>query len=142
MGPDRLRFDFSFSRALTPIEINALETRVNSIGLSNQEVKVDIQAREYALACGAIAMFGEKYGEEVRVVSIGTFSKELCGGTHAKNSRDMFPFVILSESAISAGTRRIEAVAGIPAIEVLQAGWAGLQSVASLLNVKTLSASY
>ncbi|RMD65696.1 MAG: alanine--tRNA ligase, partial [Planctomycetota bacterium] len=111
VDPDRLRFDFSHFQALTDEEIAAVERRVNQEIMANHEVATRIMRQEDAIAAGAMALFGEKYGEEVRVVTAG-FSTELCGGTHVNRTGDIGPFVITSEGGVAAGVRRIEALAG------------------------------
>ncbi|MBF0367934.1 MAG: alanine--tRNA ligase [Magnetococcales bacterium] len=108
---DRLRFDFSHFQGLTPEEIETLEERVNAGILANTPQETTVMTPEEAVAAGARALFGEKYGEEVRVVRIGE-TMELCGGTHVQRSGDIGLFRILSESAVAAGVRRIEGVCG------------------------------
>ena len=130
-----MRFDFAFSRALTSSEISAVESMINSIALEDDSVVVETMPKDKAVQSGALAMFGEKYGDEARVVSIGSFSKELCGGTHVSTSREFFPFVVLSEGAIASGTRRIEAAAGVSAIIELQRSRQCLAEVADRLKV-------
>lgn len=116
---NRTRFDFSFSRAMSFYEIKRVEKMVNDWIGEKLEIKTDVMSIEEAQKTGAMALFGEKYEDEVRVVSIGKASKELCGGTHARNTGDIRLCKIVSEGAISAGTRRIEAVVGKTAIEYL-----------------------
>lgn len=115
----RTRFDFSYPRAMSFYEIKRVEDMVNEWIGQKLEIKTDVMSIEQAQKSGAIALFGEKYEDEVRVVSIDKASKELCGGTHARNTGDIRLCKIVSESAISAGTRRIEAVVGKAAIEYL-----------------------
>ena len=110
---ERTRFDFSFSRALTQDELSKVAKIVNSKIAENLPVVTDVMSIEDAKKTGAMALFGEKYGETVRVVKMGDFSKELCGGTHVKNTGDIMSFKILAESGIAAGVRRIEAITGL-----------------------------
>ncbi len=118
VAPDRLRFDFSHPKAVTPEELAAIEAEVNAFLRQNAEVAIRLMDRESAIAAGAMALFGEKYGDEVRVVSMGrepdgrTTSTELCGGTHCARTGDIALFKITGESAVAAGIRRIEALTG------------------------------
>ena len=105
-----LRFDFSHDQAVTADEIETIEALVNAQVQKNLTIKTEVLPIEDAKKRGAMALFGEKYGDKVRVLSMGDFSVELCGGTHAQNTGDIHDFVITAESAISAGTRRIEAM--------------------------------
>ncbi|MGH7036150.1 MAG: DHHA1 domain-containing protein, partial [Stellaceae bacterium] len=124
VAPDRLRFDFSQPRAPTPEDLQAVEAEVNTRIRENAEVGTRLMTPERAIEAGAMALFGEKYGDEVRVVSMGEdrdvdetrpFSVELCGGTHVRRTGDIGFFKIVSESAVSSGVRRIEAVTGAAA---------------------------
>jgi alanyl-tRNA synthetase len=117
VAPDRLRFDFSHMKAVSPDELAEIERRVNAQIRRNDEVATRIMPYEEAVASGAVALFGEKYDEDVRVLSMGVsgdsaFSVELCGGTHAARTGDIALFKIVSESAVAAGVRRIEALTG------------------------------
>jgi len=112
---ERLRFDFSHFAALTRGEIDRVEALVNQEIMANLPVSTEITTMEAAVSQGAMAIFGEKYGEEVRLVSMGDASKELCGGTHVSRTGDIGFFKITSEGGIAAGVRRIEAVAGMEA---------------------------
>jgi alanyl-tRNA synthetase len=117
VAPDRLRFDFSQPRALTAAEIMAVETEVNAHIRQNQPVTTRLMTPDDAIAGGAMALFGEKYGDEVRVLSMGldedaTYSTELCGGTHVTALGDIALFKIVGESAVASGIRRIEALTG------------------------------
>jgi alanyl-tRNA synthetase len=114
--PDRLRFDFTHFSAITPEQLEAIEDQVNEKILENLPVNVAEMTVDDARKSGAMALFEEKYGEVVRVVSMGSFSKELCGGTHLKSTGEAGSFKILSESGIAAGVRRIEALTGFNAI--------------------------
>ena len=112
VGPERLRFDFAHHKPLTADELRHVEELVNEQILANHAVATTVQNVEEARKAGAMALFGEKYGEHVRVVQVDAFSKELCGGTHARRSGDIGLLKILSESGIAAGVRRIEAQTG------------------------------
>ena len=116
VGPDRLRFDISHPKALSPEEARAVEREVNRQIRSNRDVSTKVMTSDDAIKAGAMALFGEKYGDEVRVVSMGDaecmFSVELCGGTHVTRTGDIGALKIVAESAVAAGVRRIEAVAG------------------------------
>jgi alanyl-tRNA synthetase len=112
VDPGRLRFDFTHYAALDPTEIDEVERLVNEQILRNADLSTGIMDLEAALQTGAMALFGEKYGERVRVVEVPGFSSELCGGTHAGRTGDIGLFKIVSESSISAGVRRIEAITG------------------------------
>ncbi|MCD2491022.1 alanine--tRNA ligase [Lacrimispora sp. NSJ-141] len=112
VAADRLRFDFTHFSAMTPDEIEKVEEIVNEEILASIPVQTDIMSIEDAKKAGAMALFGEKYGDTVRVVSMGDFSKELCGGTHVANTASITTFKIISEAGIAAGVRRIEALTG------------------------------
>ena len=112
VAPDRLRFDFTHFSAMTPEELQAVEELVNQKIAAALPVETQIMGIDEARKTGAMALFGEKYGEEVRVVSVEGFSRELCGGTHVKNTGVITCFKILSEAGIAAGVRRIEALTG------------------------------
>jgi alanyl-tRNA synthetase len=112
VAPDRLRFDFVHPAAVTREELDRIERLVNEHVLRNSDVKTDVRATAEAIASGAMALFGEKYGDTVRVVTIPGFSLELCGGTHARATGDIGLFAIDRESGVAAGVRRIEAVTG------------------------------
>ncbi|KCZ52836.1 alanine--tRNA ligase [Hyphomonas pacifica] len=122
---DRFRFDFSHNGPLTAAEIEAVEDEVNAQIRANLETGIQVTTPEKAIEAGALALFGEKYGDEVRVLSMGTgddkrYSVELCGGTHVERSGDIAVFVITSESGVSAGVRRIEAATGAEALAYLK----------------------
>jgi alanyl-tRNA synthetase len=117
VAPDRLRFDFSHPEALTPAQIAQVEADVNAQIRHNDEVTTRLMTPDDAVAAGAMALFGEKYGDEVRVLSMGaaeenSYSVELCGGTHVRATGDIALFKVVSESAVSSGIRRIEALTG------------------------------
>jgi alanyl-tRNA synthetase len=135
VGPQRLRFDFTHFSPLNSDETMAIERLVNTQIRANIPVETRILAREDAIKDGATALFGEKYGDSVRVVSVGAFSKELCGGTHIRATGDVGLFIILSESGIASGVRRIEALTGRSAFEYMQAMGARESETAALLLV-------
>lgn len=114
---DGLRFDFNHFQAMTADEIKRVEDTVNNKISHFIDVTTDVMSAEEAFETGAMALFGEKYGDTVRVVSIGDYSKELCGGTHVRNSGQIGAFKILSESGVASGVRRIEAVTGLGILE-------------------------
>ncbi len=137
VGPDRLRFDFAHHKAVTAEEVAALEDRVNEQILLNTAVQTDLQSLEEARAAGAMALFGEKYDADVRVVSVGPFSKELCGGTHVRRAGDIGLFRVTSESSVAAGVRRIEAQTGTGALRAMRADNDLLSGVAAALRTST-----
>ena len=148
---DRLRFDFSHAKALSPEEITQVERDVNRFIRQNTPVVTRIMTPDDARAIGAQALFGEKYGDEVRVVSMGmadtgkgangnTYSIELCGGTHVKSTGDIGAFVLLGDSASSAGVRRIEALTGQPAMDYLRGQDMRLNEVALALKSQPVDA--
>ncbi|KAL1921975.1 uncharacterized protein VTP21DRAFT_10617 [Calcarisporiella thermophila] len=109
---ERLRFDFTYGRGVTPEQVKAIEAWINEVSLSGARTQIKTIPYKQAIEEGAIATFSEKYGEIVRMVEIPSVSKELCGGTHLDSIEKIYPFKILSEGSVAAGTRRIEAVAG------------------------------
>ena len=115
-----LRFDFTFNRALSPEELQRVEDEVNDAILSNEDVHAQTMPLKEALASGAIALFGEKYDNEVRVVEAGSTSRELCGGTHCHCTGDIGIFLITKEESIGAGVRRLEAVTGVGALREIR----------------------
>ena len=131
---DRLRFDFSHFEAVTKDELREIERVVNDEIRRNFALNTELMAIDDAKAKGAMALFGEKYDEKVRVVTMGPFSVELCGGTHVARTGDIGLFKITSEAGIASGVRRIEAVTGEQAIEVVQTQQATLSSLSSLLK--------
>ena len=116
VGPDRMRFDFSHHQPMTPEEIREVERIVNEKILDGTAVETKIMDIDAARETGAMALFGEKYGDSVRVVSVGDFSMELCGGTHVQNIAQIGPFFITMETGIASGVRRLEAITGRAAI--------------------------
>jgi alanyl-tRNA synthetase len=135
VAPDRLRFDFTHFSALSADERRDIERLVNEHIYRNTTVTTDVRRTEDAIRAGAMALFGEKYGETVRVVSVPGFSTELCGGTHVRATGDIGPFVITEESGIAAGVRRIEALTGEGAVRHIQALAANLNRAAETLGV-------
>jgi len=133
--PPRLRFDFTHYAALDPAEIHEIERLVNGQILRNTQVATNVMAIDEAIATGAMALFGEKYGDEVRVVSIPDFSKELCGGTHVSRTGDIGLFKVTSESSISAGVRRIEAITGEAAVRQFQEMTGAIHRMSNMLRV-------
>jgi alanyl-tRNA synthetase len=136
VAPDRLRFDFSHFEALTPEQLQQIESLVNEQIRRNTQAETNLMAYDDAVASGAIALFGEKYGDEVRVMRLGDFSVELCGGTHVKSAGEIGIFKITSEGGVASGIRRIEAVTGKGALEWLRDNLQALDSVASLLRTQ------
>jgi alanyl-tRNA synthetase len=131
---ERLRFDFAHFEALTPGQIAEIEALVNQEIRANREVETNIMSQEDAMASGAMALFGEKYGDEVRVLRMGDFSVELCGGTHVKRTGDIGLLKISSEGGVAAGVRRIEAVAGVSALRYIGETEKNLSRIAALLK--------
>jgi alanyl-tRNA synthetase len=121
VAPERLRFDFSHYAPVPPRELRHIENRVNGEILRDARVLEQVMGREQALAYGALAFFGDKYGERVRVVEVPGFSKEFCGGTHVHATGEIGLFLLTSEQGVSAGTRRVEALAGEAAMARAQA---------------------
>lgn len=135
VAEDRLRFDFSHPKALTQEEIFQIEHEVNQSIRENNPVHTRLMAPESAIAAGAMALFGEKYGDEVRVVTMGALSTELCGGTHVERTGEIGLFRIISEGAIAAGVRRIEALTGEEAVTYVLTQEALLREIAGSLKV-------
>ncbi|MCT6882453.1 MAG: alanine--tRNA ligase-related protein, partial [Snodgrassella alvi] len=120
VNAERTRFDFSHTQPVTSAQLAEVERRVNQAIVANVPVCAQNMSFDDAIAAGAMALFGEKYGDEVRVLSMGEFSTELCGGTHVARTGDIGLFKIVSESGIAAGVRRIEAVTGLNALQYVQ----------------------
>ncbi|MDP2658523.1 MAG: alanine--tRNA ligase [Candidatus Deferrimicrobium sp.] len=137
VGPDKLRFDFSHFEALSPETLSAVEEEVNRVVFSPRPVTWESLPYEQAVAAGAMAFFGEKYADIVRMVTVPEVSRELCGGTHVRNTAEIGLFHILSEGAVAAGVRRIEAVTGLPAWRCLREEAGTLHGVARELKVAT-----
>jgi alanyl-tRNA synthetase len=138
VSPERLRFDFTHYTSLTARERDRVEALINERVLENHPVETMVMDIDQAVASGAMALFDEKYGDKVRVVSVRDVSKELCGGTHTRASGDIGVFKIISEMGIAAGVRRIEAVAGKRAYQAFKREEQDLQEVAQLLKTTEL----
>jgi alanyl-tRNA synthetase len=139
VAPDRLRFDFTHTKTVSQEEISAVERLVNQHIIMNHEVVTRLMDTEQAINHGALALFGERYGDEVRVLSIGTpsenslpFSVELCGGTHVRRTGDIGMFKIINEVGVASGVRRIEAVTGLAALDHITKREATLAHVEAL----------
>ena len=138
---ERTRFDFSHFQAMTADEIKKVEDLVNEKIMEGLEVRTDIMSLEDAKKTGAMALFGEKYGDTVRVVRMGDFSTELCGGTHVKNTLQIGSFKILSESGVAAGVRRIEALTGANVLAYYEKMEQEMRDAAALLKAEPSSLS-
>jgi alanyl-tRNA synthetase len=136
VAPDRLRFDFVHFSAMTREQFVEIERIVNEQVLKNTPVQTEVKPTQDAIAGGAMALFGEKYGDKVRVVSVPGFSVELCGGTHVRATGDIGLFAIVSESGVAAGTRRIEAITGLESVTAFQAQRDLVSSLAESLNTR------
>lgn len=134
VAPDRLRFDFSHFQPVSAKELAIIERKVNAEIRANHEAEVHHMGMQEALDFGAMALFGEKYGEQVRVLKMGDYSTELCGGTHVRRTGDIGLFKITSEGGVSAGVRRIEAMTGQGALDHVEDGERRLQDAATLLG--------
>ncbi|MBN5130453.1 alanine--tRNA ligase [Stenotrophomonas maltophilia] len=134
VAPDRLRFDFSHFQPISAEELAVIERKVNQQVRANNAAEVHNMGMQEALDFGAMALFGEKYGEHVRVLKMGDYSTELCGGTHVNRTGDIGLFKITSEGGVSAGVRRIEAVTGQGALDYVDAEEARLAEAAELLG--------
>ncbi len=132
--PGRLRFDFAHFEPVTPAQLDTIERLVNTQVRANADVETAVMGYDEAVGAGAMALFGEKYGDKVRVLRIGEFSTELCGGTHVRRAGDIGLFKIVSEAGIAAGVRRIEAVTGEGALARIAEDEACLGSVAELVK--------
>jgi alanyl-tRNA synthetase len=135
VSPDRLRFDFVHYSAVTRDQLVQIERIVNAQVLRNSAVTTEVKATEDAIAGGAMALFGEKYGENVRVVSVPGFSTELCGGTHVRATGDIGLFAVSAESGVAAGVRRIEAITGLASLAAFERTRDEVEGVAAALNV-------
>ena len=136
VAPDRLRFDFSHHKAVSRQELKQVEQAVYAEVLKNKPVNTIECSMDEAVEQGAMALFGEKYGSDVRVVRVDDFSTELCGGTHASRTGDIGLFRITGESSVAAGVRRIEAETGFGASETLTSRDESIAEAAGLLKTK------
>jgi alanyl-tRNA synthetase len=134
VAPDRLRFDFAHFQAATPEELREIERLVNAQIRANTPAETRVMDYEGAVAEGAIALFGEKYDKDVRVLRLGDFSMELCGGTHVQRSGDIGLFKIVSESGVASGVRRIEALTGVGALDYVERSDALLKDLGALVR--------
>jgi alanyl-tRNA synthetase len=134
VAADRLRFDFSHSRAMTAEEISRVERRVNAVIRANATAETRVMSFDAAVAAGAMALFGEKYAQDVRVLKIGEFSMELCGGTHVARAGDIGLFKIVAETGVAAGVRRIEALTGEAAYDWIAASERLLAELGTLVR--------
>ena len=136
VAPDRLRFDFVHFSAVTAQQLADIERIVNEQILRNTTVQTEVRSTAEAIAAGAMALFGEKYGDRVRVVSIPGFSTELCGGTHVRATGDIGLFAVVAEAGVAAGVRRIEAITGMESVKAFQRERDALSSLAAALNTR------
>jgi len=135
VAPNRLRFDFAHFRPLAARDIDEIETIVNMEVQKNEAVRTEVMSIQDAVAKGALAFFGDKYGEQVRVVTVESFSKELCGGTHCRHTGEIGLFRIVSETGVAAGVRRLEAQTGSGALAMLKKLEADVRELSDLLKV-------
>jgi alanyl-tRNA synthetase len=135
VGPNRLRFDFAHFRPLSSRDVDEIETVVNNEVRKNERVATEVMSIQDAVAKGALAFFGDKYGEQVRVVTVESFSKELCGGTHCRQTGDIGLFRIVSETGVAAGVRRIEAQTGSGALTHMKKLETDVRELSDLLKV-------
>jgi alanyl-tRNA synthetase len=134
VAPDRLRFDFSHYEPVKPEELERIERLVNEQIRQNADADIRVMSYDEAIAAGALAFFGDKYGDSVRVLKLGDFSTELCGGTHVRRAGDIGLFKIVSESGVASGVRRIEAITGQGAFDWVSASDKLLKGVAGLVR--------
>ncbi len=135
VGPNRLRFDFAHFRPLTSRDVDEIETVVNNEVRKNERVATEVMSIQDAVAKGALAFFGDKYGEQVRVVTVESFSKELCGGTHCRQTGEIGLFKLVSETGVAAGVRRIEAQTGSGALAHMKQLDTDIRELSNLLKV-------
>jgi len=133
---ERLRFDFTHFRPMDDSERWKVEELVNRKIMECVNVEIEVKSKDEAIRDGAIALFEEKYGDYVRVVKVGDFSKELCGGTHVRNTGEIGPFIIVDEGALASGVRRIEALTGSYALKYMRKDRETVKEISSLLNVE------
>ena len=133
-SPGRFRFDFPATGAVSEVTLNEVEARVNSLLLDDLTISAEVMSQAQAKKLGAMALFGEKYGDRVRVVSVGDWARELCGGTHVSRSGQLGVIKLLSESSIGAGVRRVEALVGTDAYRFLAREHILLNSLTSLIK--------
>jgi alanyl-tRNA synthetase len=138
-APGRFRFDFLSTTAVSNSVLNDVESRVNELLISDLKVRAEIMSQDAAKKLGAMALFGEKYGDQVRVVSVGDWAKELCGGTHVSRSGELGVVKLLSESSIGAGVRRVEALVGADAYQYLAKEHVLLNSLTQLIKGATVT---
>ncbi len=138
VGPNRLRFDFAHFRPLTSRDVDEIETVVNNEVRKNERVATEVMSIQDAVAKGALAFFGDKYGEQVRVVTVESFSKELCGGTHCRQTGEIGLFRLVSETGVAAGVRRIEAQTGSGALAHMKQLDTDIRELSNLLKVGQL----
>ena len=134
VAPNRLRFDFAHFKPLSSRDIDDIEALVNERVRRNDAVRIELMGVQEAVASGALAFFGDKYGDQVRVVDIDTFSKELCGGTHCRQTGEIGLFKVVSETGVAAGVRRLEAHSGVGAYDLLKAREAEVAELADILK--------
>jgi alanyl-tRNA synthetase len=135
-APGRFRFDFSASGAVPPTVLRDVEQEVNEVLAADLDVRAEVMTQQQARDMGAMALFGEKYGDQVRVVSVGDWARELCGGTHARRSGQLGMVKILGESSIGAGVRRVEALVGVDAFNFLAREHALVSQLTETLKVR------
>ncbi len=135
VAPNRLRFDFAHFRPLSSRDIDDIETTVNNEIRKNEQVRTEVMSIQDAVANGALAFFGDKYGDQVRVVTVESFSKELCGGTHCRHTGEIGLFRIVSETGVAAGVRRLEAQTGSGAFALMKKLEADIRELSDLLKV-------
>lgn len=138
VGPDRLRFDFTHFEGMGQDALREVEDRVNAAILADYPVEAALKSLDEAKAEGAVALFGEKYGSTVRVIRVGDYSMELCGGTHVRSTGEIGMFRILSEGSVAAGVRRIEAVAGMRALDYSRSQEELLRDIAGIVGTANL----